>query len=48
MLLASVAIVLGFALLVWSADKFVEGAAASAKYAGMPALLIGMLACPHY
>lgn len=43
MLLASVAIVLGFALLVWSADKFVEGAAASAKYAGMPALLIGML-----
>ncbi|EOA6541569.1 TPA: calcium/sodium antiporter [Vibrio vulnificus] len=43
MLLASVAIILGFALLVWSADKFVEGAAASAKYAGMPALLIGML-----
>ncbi|EGR0391413.1 calcium/sodium antiporter [Vibrio vulnificus] len=43
MLLAIVAIILGFALLVWSADKFVEGAAASAKYAGMPALLIGML-----
>ncbi|EGR0491181.1 calcium/sodium antiporter [Vibrio navarrensis] len=43
MLLASLAIIAGFALLVWSADKFVEGAAASANYAGMPPLLIGML-----
>ncbi|MBY7997741.1 calcium/sodium antiporter [Vibrio fluvialis] len=43
MLLAIVAIIAGFGLLVWSADKFVEGAAASANYAGMPPLLIGML-----
>ncbi|HGF7538320.1 TPA: calcium/sodium antiporter [Vibrio cholerae] len=43
MLLASLAIIAGFALLVWSADKFVEGAAASANYGGMPPLLIGML-----
>jgi cation:H+ antiporter len=33
----------GFALLVWSADKFVEGAAATAKHLGMPTLLIGIL-----
>ncbi|WBA10337.1 calcium/sodium antiporter [Salinivibrio kushneri] len=43
MLLATLAIIAGFALLVWSADKFVNGAAASANYAGMPPLLIGML-----
>jgi len=30
-------------LLVWSADKFVEGAAATAKHLGMPTLLIGMV-----
>lgn len=43
MLLATLAIIAGFALLVRSADKFVEGAATSANYAGMPPLLIGML-----
>lgn len=43
MFLATLAIIAGLALLVWSADKFVEGAAASANYAGMPPLLIGML-----
>ena len=43
MLLAVVALLAGLALLVWSADKFVDGAAATAKYAGMPPLLIGML-----
>lgn len=43
MLLATLAIIGGFVLLVWSADKFVEGAASSANYAGMPPLLIGML-----
>ena len=37
------AIIAGFALLVWSADKFVEGAAATAKHLGMPTLLIGIL-----
>ncbi|MBR9871501.1 MAG: calcium/sodium antiporter [Gammaproteobacteria bacterium] len=37
------AIILGLVLLVWSADKFVEGAAATAKHLGMPTLLIGMV-----
>lgn len=43
MTLALLAILGGFALLVWSADRFVEGAAATAKHAGMPSLLIGMV-----
>ena len=33
----------GLALLVWSADRFVTGAAATARHFGMPALLIGMV-----
>ncbi|OZC35622.1 calcium/sodium antiporter [Marinobacter vinifirmus] len=37
------AIIAGLVLLVWSADKFVEGAAATAKHLGMPTLLIGMV-----
>jgi cation:H+ antiporter len=43
MTLAALAILGGFALLVWSADRFVEGAAATARHAGMPSLLIGMV-----
>ncbi|ABC30436.1 Ca2+/Na+ antiporter [Hahella chejuensis KCTC 2396] len=43
MTLALLAIVAGLALLVWSADRFVEGAAATAKHGGMPPLLIGMV-----
>jgi len=43
MTLPILAILLGFILLVWSADRFVEGAAVTAKYAGMPSLLIGMV-----
>lgn len=43
MLLPLVAIVLGLILLVWSADRFIDGAAATAFYAGMPPLLIGMV-----
>lgn len=43
MTLAFVALIAGLALLVWSADKFVDGAAATARYAGMPPLLIGMV-----
>ncbi len=43
MLMPLLAIIAGFALLVWSADRFVEGAAASAKHFGMSPLLIGML-----
>lgn len=37
------AIIAGLILLVWSADKFVEGAAATARQLGMPTLLIGMV-----
>lgn len=43
MLIALLAIIAGLVLLVWSADRFVEGAAATAKYAGMPSLLIGII-----
>jgi cation:H+ antiporter len=43
MTLAILAILGGFILLVWSADRFVDGAAATAKHAGMPSLLIGMV-----
>ncbi|WOX06114.1 calcium/sodium antiporter [Microbulbifer pacificus] len=43
MILPLLAIVAGFAILVWSADRFVEGAAATARHAGMPPLLIGMV-----
>ncbi|MFC3032775.1 calcium/sodium antiporter [Pseudoalteromonas fenneropenaei] len=43
MLLASIAILCGLVLLVWSADKFVDGAAATANHAGLPPLLIGMV-----
>lgn len=40
---AFLAIVIGLALLVWSADRFVEGAASTARHFGMPPLLIGMV-----
>ena len=40
---AILAIVFGLALLVWSADRFVEGSAAAARHFGMPSLLIGMI-----
>lgn len=43
MTLAFLAVIIGLALLVWSADRFVEGAASSARYFGMPPLLIGMV-----
>ena len=43
MLLAIAAVIAGLALLVWSADRFVDGASATATHAGMPPLLIGML-----
>lgn len=43
MLLSLAAIIAGFAILVWSADRFVDGAATTAKYMGMSPLLIGML-----
>jgi cation:H+ antiporter len=43
MTLAFLALVFGLALLIWSADRFVDGAAATARHYGMPALLIGMV-----
>jgi cation:H+ antiporter len=43
MSLAIIAIVVGLALLVWSADRFVEGSASAAGHFGMPPLLIGMV-----
>ena len=43
MTLAFIAIVFGLALLVWSADRFVEGSASTARHFGMPPLLIGMV-----
>lgn len=43
MLLPSLAIIAGLALLVWSADRFVEGSAVAAGHFGMPPLLIGMV-----
>jgi cation:H+ antiporter len=43
MTLAIAAVIIGLSLLVWSADRFVEGAASTARYFGMPSLLIGMV-----
>lgn len=43
MTLAVLALIVGLVVLMWSADKFVEGASASAKHLGMSPLLIGML-----
>ena len=37
------AVVAGLAVLVWSADRFVDGAAATARLLGAPPLLIGMV-----
>ncbi|PJN95780.1 calcium/sodium antiporter [Amaricoccus sp. HAR-UPW-R2A-40] len=42
-LLPYVAILAGLAALIWSADRFVLGAASLARRLGMPSLLIGML-----
>ena len=43
MILAIVAVILGLAVLVWSADKFVDGAVGVAEFCGMSTLLIGMV-----
>lgn len=43
LVLPAAVLLVGLILLVWSADRFVEGAAATAHHAGMPTLLIGML-----
>lgn len=43
MLLALLALLAGFILLMWSADRFVDGASATARHLGMSPLLIGMV-----
>lgn len=43
MLLALLAVFVGLTVLVWSADRLVDGAAASASQLGMPPLLIGIV-----
>jgi cation:H+ antiporter len=43
MLLSLLSIAAGLVLLVWSADRFVEGSAVTARHFGMPPLLIGMV-----
>lgn len=43
MAIAWVAVIVGLIVLIWSADRFVEGASGTARYAGMPPLLIGMI-----
>lgn len=42
-MLAAIAVIAGLYLLTWSADKFVDGAAATASHAGVPSLVIGMV-----
>ena len=43
MLLPIIAVVIGLVVLVWSADKFVDGAVGVARFCGMSTLLIGMV-----
>ena len=43
MTLAFFSVFVGLVLLVWSADRFIEGSASTARYFGMPPLLIGMV-----
>lgn len=43
MLFALLAIAIGLAVLVWSADRFVEGAAVTARHFNIPPLIIGMV-----
>ncbi len=43
MTVAFIAVVFGLILLVWSADRFVDGSASAARHFGMPPLLIGMV-----
>jgi len=43
MILPFIAVGFGLLLLVWSADRFIEGSSATARHFGMPPLLIGMI-----
>ena len=42
MLLAALAVVVGFLLLAWGADRFVDGAAALARNFNVPSMIIGL------
>ena len=43
MLLPILAVIGGLLILIWSADRFIDGAAATARHFGMSQLLIGMV-----
>ncbi|MCG7656280.1 calcium/sodium antiporter [Wielerella bovis] len=43
MIYAILAVIIGLVILVWSADRFIDGAVATAKHFGMSPLLIGMV-----
>lgn len=43
MLLPIAAVLIGLMLLIWSADRFVEGASATARHLDVPPLLVGMV-----
>jgi len=43
MLLPILAVIIGLVVLVISSDRFIDGAASTARYFGMPSLLIGMV-----
>lgn len=43
MLIPAIAVIIGLIVLVWSADKFVDGAVGVARFCGMSTLLIGMV-----
>lgn len=43
MILPAIAVIVGLIVLVWSADKFVDGAVGVARFCGMSTLLIGMV-----
>lgn len=43
MILAITAIIVGLILLMWSADRFVDGAAVAARKIGVPTLMVGMI-----
>ena len=42
MVLSFIVLIFGFAALVWSADRFVFGAAALARNFGVPTLIVGL------
>ena len=42
MLIAIAAVLIGLGLLIWSADRFVDGASSTAGHLGMSPMLIGL------